>query len=208
MNKTTDKATNDPTPESVPQPGDPRHGLAQATAAVRALIEGTSADQFDLPTPCDDFTVRQLLDHFVLVMTRLATIGRGEHWSTVMPEDFVLDEGHAAAFVDGAHGVMAGWEDPSKLGDTFEVPWGALPGAAVISFYTAELATHGWDLATATSRELTIPDEALGAALFAAKSVPVDGRDDPAIPFAPAVDPGADAPVLLQIAGWLGREVG
>lgn len=204
MNKTTE---ND-TPAEAPRPGDPRHGLAQVVSEVRTLIEGTTAEQLDLSTPCDEFTVKELLDHFVLVMNRLATIGTGEHWSTVMPDDFVLEDGHADAFVEGAHGVMSAWGDASKLGQTFEVPWGELPGAAVLSFYTAEIATHGWDLATATNRALTISDDALGAALFAAKSVPAEGRDDPAIPFDSVVDPGDDAPVLLQIAGWLGREVG
>lgn len=207
MNNAAETITSETTTSEVPPPGDPRHGLAQVTSQVRQLIESTPAEQFDLPTPCDDFTVKELLDHFVQLMNRLAAIGDGEHWSTVMPEDFVLEDGHADAFVEGAHGVMSAWGDAAKLGEVFEVPWGELPGAAVVSFYTAEIATHGWDLATATNRELNIADDVLGAALFAAKSVPAE-RDDPGIPFAPAVDPGADAPVLLQIAGWLGREVG
>ena len=204
MNNTAEKST----PDSTPPAGDPRHGLAQVTSQVRELIEGTTAQQLDLPTPCDDFTVRQLLDHFVLLMNRLAAIGDGAHWSTVMPDDYVLEDGHATAFLEGAHAVMSAWEDEARLGQAFEVPWGELPGAAALSFYTAEIATHGWDLATATERELAISDDVLAGALFAAKSVPADGRDDPGIPFAAAVDPGDAAPVLLQIAGWLGREVG
>lgn len=200
----TDKQTDSP---PAPQPGDPRLGLAQVTSQVRELIEQTSADQFELATPCAEFNVRELLDHFVLVMNRLAAIGGGEHWSTVMPEHFILEDGHGVAFVEAAHGVMESWGDVAKLEQMFEVPWGELPGVAVVSFYTAELATHGWDLATATGRDLTIADDALGAALFAAKSVPEDGREDPFIPFDSAVDPGEGASALLQIAGWFGRKV-
>ncbi len=192
---------------TAPQLGDPRHGFAGVTAQVRELIENTSSASFDLPTPCDEFNVRQLLDHLVLVMNRLAVIGAGEHWSTVMPEDFALEDGHGEAFVKAAHGVMNAWQDPARLEQVFEVPWGELPGVAIVSFYTAELATHGWDLATATERELTIADDLLGAAMFAAKSLPAEGRDDPAIPFSPVVDPGESAPVLAQIVGWFGRKV-
>lgn len=203
MNNTQNQTDS---PEA-PQPGDPRHGLAQVTSQVRELIENTSAEQFELPTPCEEYNVRELLDHLVLVMNRLAVIGSGEHFSNAMPEDFVLESGHGEAFVNGAHGVMESWGDAAKLEQMFEVPWGELPGVAVVSFYTAELATHGWDLATATGRELSISDDVLGAALFAAKSVPEEGREDPFIPFAEAIDPGEDAPALLQIAGWFGRKV-
>jgi hypothetical protein len=36
--------------------------------------------------------------------------------------------------------------------------------------------------------------------------LPADGRGAD-VPFDPVVDPGADAPTLLQIAGWMGRRV-
>ena len=53
----------------------------------------------------------------------------------------------------------------------------------------------------------TIDDDVLQVALVGAKFIPAEGRDDPMVPFGPVVDPGPDAPVLLQIAGWMGRDV-
>ena len=40
-----------------------------------------------------------------------------------------------------------------------------------------------------------------------AKFIPAEGRDDPMMPFGPVVDPGPDASNLLQLAGWMGRDV-
>ena len=186
---------------------DPRMGFAQVTEIVGALIESTTPEQLGLPTPCSEFSVKDLLDHLVLVMQRVAVLGDGGHWSDATKELAARESGHGEAFRSSAHDVMAAWTDAAKLEQMFEVPWGELPGGPVLHTYTAELATHGWDLATAIGQEITIPDEALTGALFAAKMLPGEGRDDPEFPFDPVVDPGADSPTLLQIAGWMGRKV-
>ena len=194
------------TPEITPD--DPRFGLAQVVSSMRGLIDGVAIDQFDESTPCADFTVKDLLDHCNLVMNRVAVIGNGGHWSEVTDESVAREDGHGEAFGQAAHASMHAWTDSTKLEQLYEVPWGELPGGPVLLTYTAELATHAWDLATATGQSLEIPDEVLHGALVAAKMLPDVGREDPEFPFDPVVDPGSDAPVLLQIAGWLGRQVG
>jgi hypothetical protein len=55
--------------------------------------------------------------------------------------------------------------------------------------------------------DFTIDDELLQGALFGVKFIPAEGRDQPDMPFGEVVDPGPDAPALLQIAGWMGRSV-
>ena len=197
--------TETDTPEITPD--DPRFGLAQVVSAVRGLIDGTTADQHDGSTPCSEFTVKDLLNHLNLVMNRVAVIGNGGHWSEVTDESVARDDGHGEAFAEAAHATMNAWTDSAKLEQMYEVPWGDLPGAPVLMTYTAELATHAWDLATATGQKLEIPDEALHGALVAAKMLPGEGREDPEFPFDAVVDPGEDAPLVLQIAGWLGRDV-
>lgn len=204
MTNTTQTETENPSELAI---DDPRHGFAVVTEVVRDLIDATNPEQMAHGTPCPEFSVKDLLDHFVLVMRRVAIIGDGGHWSAVTEEQTARPDGHAEAFRDAAHDVMRAWTDAAKLEAMYEVPWGELPGGPLILTYTAELATHAWDLATATGQQLEIADQHLGGALFAARMLPADGRDDPMMPFDPVVDPGADAPVLLQIAGWMGRKV-
>jgi len=188
-------------------PDDPRYGFAVVTSTVRGLIDGTTPEQFGDSTPCPDFSVKDLLEHINLVMQRVAALGNGEHWSSVTPEGLVQENGHADTYATAAHDVMNAWTDSAKLEQMFEVPWGELPGGPMLLTYTAELATHGWDLATATGQSIEVPDEMLGGALMAAQMLPSEGRDDPEFPFDPVVDPGEDAPTLLKIAGWMGRQV-
>lgn len=188
-------------------PDDPRIGFAAATKAVGDLMEHVSNDQLGLPTPCSEFDVKALLDHMVMVMQRVAVLGNGQHFSTANEMTAARETGHADAFREAAHDVQKAWTDSAKLAAMYEVPWGELPGAPLLLIYTAELATHGWDLATALGLKFAIADEYLEGALVAVRMIPDDGRDDPMVPFDAVVDPGNDAPLLLKIAGWGGRQV-
>lgn len=202
MNQTTPPA---------PTPDDPRYGFAHVVGRVGDLIESTVAlqattDQLSKPTPCPDFTVKELLEHCVAAVRRVGALGRGEAWSSVLDEDPV-DAGWDTDYRAAAHDIMLAWQDPAQLEQTYVVPWGEFPGAALLYTYIAELAVHGWDLAQATNQPFTIDDDLLQGALIAAKFIPAEGRDDPDMPFGAVVDPGPDAPTLDQIAGWLGRAV-
>ncbi len=183
---------------------DPRYGYAVVTSALHPLIAEAS-NHLDRPTPCSEFNVRDLLNHVVMVQQRGAAIGEGRHWSEA--QDPGLASGWSEAFQAASHDVQKAWTDDSRLSAMVEVPWGELPGAGLLATYTAELAVHGWDLATATDQPFVIDDEHLVGALQAAKFIPAEGRETPEMPFDPVVDPGEDAPTLLKIAGWLGRKV-
>lgn len=196
------------TESNPPAQDDPRFGLAKVTEALGELMESIEAmdpEVLTTVTPCPEFTVADVLDHVVMVMRRIAVIGNGGHFSTIDQE--ALGSNWSKHFRSAAHDVMEAWTDPAKLGQMFQVPWGEFPGAPVMYSYTGELAVHGWDLATATGRTFTIDDEILGGALMAAKFIPAEGRETPEVPFSAVVDPGPDAPVLDQLAGWMGRQV-
>ena len=190
---------------AAPGPDDPRYGLAHVVNALGDVIQATTPDMLDRATPCPEFTVKELLEHCVLVVRRIAAIGNGQHWSTV--EQQATDGGWLQDYRAASHDIMQAWSDPAKLQTMHEVPWGEFPGAVLMYTYTAELATHGWDLSQATGLDFDIADELLQGALTAIKFVPAEGRDDPDMPFSAVVDPGEDATVLLQIAGWAGRNV-
>lgn len=188
-----------------PTTDDPRFAFAKVTEVLGELIEQTPHSALHDPTPCTEFEVKDLLDHVVMVMGRVAALGQGAHWSTIQQQ--AVEGGWLDDYRRAAHDVMQAWTDPAKLEQTYEVPWGEFPGAAIIATYTAELGVHAWDLATATGQKIHIDDELLAGALFAAKAIPAEGRDAHDMPFDPVVDPGSDAPVLLQMAGWMGRKV-
>ena len=199
MNETATK----PAP---PQPGDPRYGYAIVTSAVGDLIASVEPSQLGNATPCDEFTVKELVEHIVLVMRRVAAIGEGNHWSTIDEE--AVDSGWHDQYRTAAHAVMEAWTDATKLDNVFEVPWGEIPGGPLFFAYTGELAVHGWDLAQATGQDFSIDDEVLDPPLAGARAaVPAQVRDHPFVPFgAPVVAP-AGASTLVRLAAWYGRDV-
>lgn len=201
------RAQDGPSSEStLPGPGDPRYSYAIVTSTMRNLMDGVSEDQVTGPTPCPDFTVKELLEHIVMVQRRVAAIGAGEHWSDVETEP--ATSGWPEQFGHASHAVMTAWTDSAKLDDTYEVPWGELPGGPMMWVYVAELAIHVWDLATATQQEVDIAEDVLRPAYEVLKvGVPAEGRADPEMPFSEVVDPGPGAAMLVQLAGWAGRKV-
>lgn len=201
----TETTTTTTAPASELAPDDPRFAFAVVVDALGSLIEATSPSMLTNATPCPEFTVKELLEHCVLVVNRVAAIGRGEHWSTI--EQIAVDAGWAQDYRAGSHAIMEAWGDPAILETPLEVPWGEFPGALLMYSYTAELAVHGWDLSQATGLDFTVDDDLLHGALTAAKFIPAEGRETPENPFGSVVDPGTDAPVLLQLAGWMGRAV-
>ncbi len=203
----TQRTDSTPTPEA-PQAGDPRYDFGNVSHAVRSLIEGTAPADLPKPTPCPDYDVSHLIDHLVLVMKRVAHMGDGGVWSDVDHVDHEGVEAKLAAWTAAGHAVMEAWADPATLEQICHAPFGDVPGAPVLYTYTAELATHAWDLSTATERTPAIADEFLQGAWVAVQNIPADGREDPMIPFGPVVNVADTAPLQLQIAGWMGRPVG
>lgn len=205
---TTTQKTNTVFGSDSLDPDDPRHGLAAAIGgAHRVLSSATNLDPAGLAgsTPCSEFTVEDLMEHMLFVARRVAFIGNGGHFADTPTEP--VGSKWANEFTGRAEAIHAAWADPAKLRNMFEVPWGEAPGAALMLAYTAEFAAHSWDLAQAIGAAVEIDDATLAAAAEAVRFIPADGRDDPAIPFGPVVEVGADATNLERIVTWTGRSL-
>lgn len=200
---------------------DPRSAFARATAAGRAVIEGVRPDQYLLPTPCGDYAVRDLLNHLVMVMRRVAVLGRLGNLMDV-PDDLVVADGtHGDEWVAAAHQVQAAWDRPDALTAMVRVPWAELTGADTVAIYTNEIVVHTWELAAATGQSVEWDDQVLAVSFAAIQAqMPAEGRveffeafaaelPDPASfepPFAAAVPVPTDAPAIDQLVAWNGRD--
>jgi uncharacterized protein (TIGR03086 family) len=107
-----------------------------------AVVNAIEPDQFDAPTPCREWTVRQLLDHLEEWAPALAAAGRQ---LAVSPGP----DGLEARYDD----LIAAWSEPSawqgttRLGGPRE-----LPAAMIGGMVLGEVVIHGWDLAVATGQ--------------------------------------------------------
>ncbi len=200
---------------------DPRSVIAGAVALAGDTIAAVQPDQLDLPTPCDEFTARELIGHLLTVLQRVAVLGEGGDPMampsvTVVPDAEIVD-----AWTAAAHRVQAAWTDDALLDRTMVLPWATAPGRAMLGTYTNELSVHTWDLATAVGASPAWDDRVIAVAFESIqRALPGEGRTErfaaavanmpagmamPTPPFAERVDVAADAPLIDRLVAWTGR---
>lgn len=187
---------------------DPRPDLARATSLVADLLQATTPDDLDRPTPCSEWDVRDLVSHLVAVTHRVAHIAGGGHPDeTPRQVTGVADDAWGEAFDAGRERLIAVWADDAVLTRTLVHPAGEMPGFAAGTVYVQEFTVHAGDLATAIGRtDLLDEGLAAGALENSVRFLPASPRGGP-IPFGPVVEVPADAPAHVRLAAWLGRPV-
>ncbi|WP_043263776.1 TIGR03086 family metal-binding protein [Streptomyces sp. CT34] len=186
---------------------DPERVLAAYAQVVRdvgALVATVRPADLRRPTPCADWTVRELLDHMVWENLMAASIAagspRGDHTADHLG-DGPFD--HIAAFEESARTARAVFTDSGMLHRTFG-PYEA-PGGLLVQQVTVELLAHGWDLARSLGAPTDLAPEAAGEVLEAARLIYGSAPRTEGSSFAPerAAPPGATA--ADRLAAYLGR---
>jgi uncharacterized protein (TIGR03086 family) len=183
--------------------------LDTALDGTGQLVGAVTAEQWDLPTPCADWTVRQLVNHLVGGNRLFIRVLRGE---PLPPPDQLgrrgsedqLGNDPATAFRSSAHELLEAVRTPGVLERTYTVPAGTLPGPAVVHLRTVETLVHGWDLARATGQRVPFPDELAQQELTFSRDLLgrlPEGRQ----PFGPSRPVADDAPAVDRLAALLGR---
>ncbi|MFA1551570.1 TIGR03086 family metal-binding protein [Actinomadura chokoriensis] len=188
----------------------PVEDLATVLAMAGDLVAGVRPDQWDDPTPCTDWNVRQLVSHVVAGDRLFAAVLRGE----APPPPDALDPKKSGALGDdpvaaqrtAAHDLVAAVSRPGVLEQTFQIPVGSVPGVAAVRIRAVEAVVHGWDLARATGQQARFPDDIVQRVLEFSRAQLADIPRD-RTPFAPSRPAPADAPPIDQLVALLGRPV-
>src|SRR5262245_10049719 len=108
------------------------------------------SDQWSAQTPCDEWTVRDLVIHNVLVAQWYALLVRGATMGEVRrtsPQDADrLGEDPLAAFVGTAASVEAAFEEPGALDRSCHFVWDGTRGEQLLEYRILDSAIHAWDL--------------------------------------------------------------
>ena len=176
--------------------------LASALEEAGRLVESIGSDQWDLPTPCDAWSVRDLAEHLVTGNRTFARALRDD----LPPAAPVEQCRYAAALRESADELLTALAAPGALQRVVVVPFGRVPGIVALHLRLVEALVHGWDLATATGQAVRFDDESAERALDFSRDklseVPA-GRS----PFGPPQPVDPHAPALDRLAGLLGRAV-
>ena len=183
---------------------------------MRAVCESTERvvanigpAQYELPTPCSEWTVRELLNHLVGTLHLGAALLTDQTPPTnAGPDDpptndFIGDD-PAGAYRAGVDPLVAA-TTPAAVGGMHATPLGEMPGVALAGFCALDVLVHGWDLAKATGQSADI-DPALAQPLldFARQSVSED-MSTRGQRIGPKVAPPRDADAMAQLIAYMGR---
>jgi uncharacterized protein (TIGR03086 family) len=177
--------------------------LDSVLATVDPLVAAVGSDQWAAPTPCSDWDVRGLLNHLVRGNEVYAAALAGREGPARDAD--VLGADPAAAYQASAAAVVGAFREPGALDRPVTVPFGTVPGAMALDLRIVEVLTHGWDLARATGRTVSFPDDVVEQEIaFSRQALPMIPPERS--PFAPSHPVPDDAAPLDRLVALLGRD--
>jgi uncharacterized protein (TIGR03086 family) len=182
--------------------------LESVYATMRPLVAAVGPDQWSAPTPCGDWDVRALLAHVVGGNRVFAAARRGASLEEARQQlaGDPLGPDPVAAYGQAVEAVAAAFREPGALERPMTVPFGTVPGDVALHLRIVEALVHGWDLAMATGRTVSYPDDVVEQEIaFSTEFLPRVPPDRQ--PFGPSRPVAAGAPPLDRLVALLGRDV-
>jgi len=186
--------------------------FARVSAGFLARIEAVPADRWDNPTPCPNWTARQVVAHVINEQRRvLATVRRTEPKDLygvpvvemgVVPQ--VTEQADlAAAWREIGLGLVDAIDDPASADAELPTPVGPLPFAAMADALPEDVLIHSWDLARATGGDELLDQEAV--AHIYEKFKPLDEALRQPWAFGPKLTPPPGADLQTEFLCFVGR---
>lgn len=183
----------------------PVEQLTEILPAVADLVDDLVVEQLSLATPCDAFTVHDVLDHMIVLGRSFAHLFRGEDGPELLPPA-VYGRVPATEFRAAMDDLLDAVANGGNLNTLLETPLGRMHGATFAAVVAFDGLMHGWDLAVASGRHLPVSDAVIAAVDGFARVAIADEHRDAGMFDAPADAPG-DATVLEGLAAFSGRRV-
>ena len=165
---------------------------SQAAGKWNEVADQIGDADWEKPTTCTDWTVRDLVDHAM----HWQAMGAGVFGASVTPED-------DWATVQPA--LSAALNDPANLEGNAE-QFGNMPKQGVAGMIVGDLLVHSWDLARSLGVDDTLPAEASQATLMGLQRLPEQVLRGENM-FGAAVEVSDDASPQDKLLGFVGRQV-
>ena len=134
-----------------PSFADARQSLDVAITEFQRRLDAVTESDWERPTPCDGWTVRDLVGHLVGGCHMSELLLGGADRDEAMTALFALKiEGDPKArFAEGAVAQAAAFGAPGAADRICHHPMRDMPGSDFIWLRVRDTAAHAWDLATA-----------------------------------------------------------
>jgi uncharacterized protein (TIGR03086 family) len=181
--------------------------LARATAGFQRRLDAVDPDQWEQPSVCDGWTVRDVADH-VIGGNRFAVGMLAGH-----DPARALEHARALGFQgDPAqlHRVSAvaqieAFSEPGALDRVVHHPGGDVDGRTFLAFRLGDLVLHGWDLARSTGGDESLDEELLPVVWATYQPMLAEADSRGAFGVGPSGAVPDDAPLGLRLLDLTGR---
>ncbi|MGH9090827.1 MAG: TIGR03086 family metal-binding protein [Acidimicrobiales bacterium] len=164
-----------------------------------AVVRAVAPEQWDAPSPCEEWTARDVVAH---VVSGHRGVVAGVTGREPAPQDAAEVPGQAWA--DALRRMEELTGDPEALAREIDGPTGPMPAGEIIGrFVTMDLLVHTWDLARAVGGDERLDVDAVREAYEALK--PADEMIRRPGAFGPKLDPPAGADEQTAFLYFLGR---
>jgi len=123
-------------------------------------LRAVGPDDWDRPTPCEGWVVRDLVVH-VLVGARMSALlveGGSRADAEALFVDAQLPDDYMAEFEAGADAQAAAFAAPGAMDRVTEHPAGDFPVPMLLGFRIGDYSVHAWDLARAIGADEHLDD--------------------------------------------------
>jgi uncharacterized protein (TIGR03086 family) len=181
------------------------HRVLEMTGQVVDQIE---PEQLDNPTPCTEWTVRDVLNHVTGGATMFGLCVRDGEVPDEKLGALLTGDNLGADFKASYHRASEDAEEafaiPGAMDRIVKLPFGEMPAGVALNIAIFDVATHAWDLAKATGQGTDLDPEISTVAYQVAKNMLSDDLRNAGL-FGPEVAVAESAPVADRLAGFAGR---
>ena len=164
-----------------------------------ARVDATPASGWDAPSPCSEWTARDVVGHVVGNHRWLAATVQGSE-----PQPMADDEDPAEAWRGAYRDVLALAEDPVAMGKLVDGPAGTMPFEEMLDrFVCMDVLVHTWDLARAVGADEQLDETSVSLAYATLKPMDEEIRS-PGF-FGPKLDPPPAADIQTEFLYFVGR---
>ena len=136
----------------------PSESLRRGGDGFRSIAVQVEPEQWSLPTPCDGWSVRELVGHVAAGSQMAAVLADGGTRNDAIATLGVdhLGDDPLAALTDALDRQAVALDREGVDTQVFQHPAGDMPGSQVIAFRLGDLVAHQWDLAHAIGADETL----------------------------------------------------
>jgi uncharacterized protein (TIGR03086 family) len=184
---------------------DGMDALSIANAAFARRLRLVTADDWERPTPCEEWDVRALVNHVIGGNHRYTMLlhGASAHAVNATRSLDHLGDDPVDSFVSSAAEVTAAFGEHGALGRNVHHPAGDRSGADLVGMRVLDVAVHGWDLARAIGADETLEPDVVEFVL--ALSPGFERSRQQGAFRAPVAEASPDAPPQVRLLQLLGR---